>query len=173
MLPRARIYEYEWEMRHIKSERLKKLEVELQDLEQWLKLGLVPKKDVEKHKLEIKAVQNKIEEEKERLQFLKESGEAEEYVTPKRGPSRAGYTEMPTIPDIDIGETAAMTDGGFGVETDAIDVESSVIEEREEGEEEAGTSAAEASEDEEEESFFSDRNRWRRGGIIDPDADEW
>ena len=28
-------------MRHIKSERLKKLESELQDLEQWLKLGLV------------------------------------------------------------------------------------------------------------------------------------
>src|SRR5215470_3897682 len=57
-------------MRHIKSERLKKLETELQDLEQWLKLGLVPKKDIEKHKEEIKAVQTKIEEEKERLQFL-------------------------------------------------------------------------------------------------------
>ena len=42
----------EIEMRHIKSERLKKLEVELTDLEQWLKLGLVPKKDVEKHKQE-------------------------------------------------------------------------------------------------------------------------
>lgn len=162
-------------MRHIKSERLKKLEVELNDLEQWLKLGLVPKKDVEKHKQEIEAVQGKIEEEKERLQFLKESGEAEEYVTPKRGPSRAGYTEMPTIPDIDIGETGGMSDAGFGVETDALDIESSVIEEREEGDEETTitTTTAEAKEEEEEESFFSDRNRWRRGGIIDPDADEW
>ena len=35
---------------NIKSERLKKLEVELEDLEQWLKLGLVPKKDIEKHR---------------------------------------------------------------------------------------------------------------------------
>src|ERR1700733_6512966 len=101
-------------MRHIKSERLKKLEGELNDLQQWLKLGLVPKKDVEKHKEEISAIQSKIEEEKERLHFLKESGEAEEYVTPKRASMRSGYTEMPTIPDIDIGETAAsMTDTGF------------------------------------------------------------
>ncbi len=56
-------------MRHVKSERLKKLENELQDLEQWLKLGLVPKKDIEKHKEEIRAIQAKVEEEKERLQF--------------------------------------------------------------------------------------------------------
>src|SRR5271163_3291649 len=97
-------------MRHIKSERLKKLENELQDLEQWLKLGLVPKKDIEKHKEEIRTIQSKIEEEKERLQFLKESGEAEEYVTPKRPSARTGYTEMPTLPDIDMGETA----GGVG-----------------------------------------------------------
>jgi hypothetical protein len=153
-------------MRHIKSERLKKLEIELNDLEQWLKLGLVPKKDVEKHKEEIQAVQSKIEEEKERLQFLKESGEAEEYTTPKRATGRTGYTEMPTIPDIDIGETAGgISEAGFEMETDAMDVDSSVIEEREEGEEEQ--------EDEEDESYFSDRNRWRRGGIIDPDADEW
>lgn len=157
-------------MRHVKSERLKKLEGELNDLEQWLKLGLVPKKDIQKHKEEIVAVRAKIEEEKERLQFLKESGEAEEYITPKRTASRAGYTELPTVPDIDIAETAGVSEGGFDMETDAIDVESSVIEEREEGEEEQ--SAAEDDE-EDEESYFSDRNRWRRGGIIDPDADNW
>lgn len=163
-------------MRHIKSERLKKLESELHDLEDWLKLGLVPKKDIEKHKEEIAAVQGKIEEEKERLQFLKESGEAEEYITPKRPTARTGYTEMPTIPDIDIGETVL---GGGGesnmdVETDAIDVETtSEGEEREEGEEEEGESEKTHVEEEDEESPFSDRNRWRRGGILDPDADEW
>lgn len=157
-------------MRNIKSERLKKLEAELTDLEQWLKLGLVPKKDIEKHKEEIRAVQGKIEEEKERLQFLKESGEAEEYVAPKRPSTRAGYTEMPTIPDIDIGESAVgINETGFDMETEAVDMESSVIEEREEEEE----GEEEAAEEEEEESPFSDRNRWRRGGIIDPDADEW
>lgn len=159
-------------MRHIKSERLKKLETELNDLEQWLKLGLVPKKDVAKHKDEIAAVRAKIDEEKERLQFLKESGEAEEYVTPKRSASRTGYTEMPTIPDIDIGDSAVgLSDAGFDADTDSAEGESSVIEERDE-EEETRESDQEDSEAEED-SYFSDKNRWKRGGIIDPDADEW
>lgn len=165
-------------MRHIKSERLKKLEIELNDLTQWLKLGLVPKKDIEKHKEEIKTVQAKIEEEKERLQFLKESGEGEDYVTPKRPTGRTGYTEMPTIPDIDIGETGGMSETGFDMETDAVDVESSIIEEREtevedDTEENSRTEERKEDSDEDEESYFSDRNRWRRGGIIDPDANEW
>lgn len=159
-------------MRHIKSERLKKLESELHDLEQWLKLGLVPKKDIEKHKEEIQAVYAKIEEEKERLQFLKESGEAEEYITPKRPTARTGYTEMPTIPDIDMGETAGgLSDTGFDMETEAADVETSLVDDKEESQEE-GAEEKEA-EEEEEDSYFSDKNRWRRGGIIDPDADEW
>lgn len=160
-------------MRHVKSERLKKFEVELNDLEQWLKLGLVPKKDIEKHKEEILAVKAKIEEEKERLQFLKESGEAEEYVTPKRPSTRTGYTEMPTIPDIDIGETATgLADTGFDMETENGEAESSVIEERDDADDDKGTEA-EDDEDEDEDSYFSDKNRWRRGGIIDPDANEW
>jgi hypothetical protein len=163
-------------MRHVKSERLKKLETELNDLQQWLKLGLVPKKDIDKHKEEIRVAQAKIEEEKERLQFLKESGEGEEYIAPKRPAARAGYTEMPTIPDIDAGETAAgVGESGFEMETDAAEAETSVIEEREEGEVEEGTAADEErpAAEEEEESPFSDRNRWRRGGILDPDANEW
>jgi hypothetical protein len=155
-------------MKHIKSERLKKLETELNDLEQWLKLGLVPKKDVDKHKEEIQNVKTKIEEEKERLQFLKESGEAEEYITPKRPSTRAGYNEMPTIPDIDIGETMAGTETNFDMETDVVEMEHTT-EEREEDEEEA----VDEEEEEEDESYFSDRNRWRRGGIIDPDANDW
>lgn len=162
-------------MRHIKSERLKKMESELYDLEQWLKMGLVPKKDIEKHKEEIAAVRAKIEEEKERLQFLKESGEAEEYVTPKRPVARPGYSEMPTIPDIDLGETAVGAgDTGFGAETEPTEPETSVMEERDEEEERPTADEEErTTADEEEESPFSDRNRWRRGGIIDPDADEW
>lgn len=167
-------------MRHVKSERLKKLETELNDLQQWLKLGLVPKKDVEKHKEEIHAVQSKIEEEKDRLQFLKESGDAEEYIAPKRPSARTAYTEMPTIPDIDLPETAVgLTDTGFDMEADTMEMDTSVIEDKEEQEEaEEGTAtttvAEEADADEEdEESYFSERNRWRRGGIIDPDANDW
>lgn len=163
-------------MRHVKSERLKKLESELNDLEQWLKLGLVPKKDVEKHKEEIRGIQNKIEEEKERLHFLKEHGEGEEYVTPKRSTqARAGYTEMPTIPDIDASETAGgFGETGFDMETDMIGTENSAYDEEEEpGDTERNEEEDEEEKNEEDESFFSDRNRWRRGGIPDPDADEW
>lgn len=165
-------------MRHIKSERLKKLESELTDLEQWLKLGLVPKKDIEKHKEEIRAIQNKMEEEKERLQFLKESGEGEEYVTPKRNmQARAGYADMPTIPDIDAAETAAgFGDTHFDMETDVADSESSVYDDHddEEATETEGEHAeGESEKEEEDDSYFSEKNRWKRGGILDPDADEW
>lgn len=163
-------------MRNIKSERLKKLEGELKDLEQWLKLGLVPKKDIQKHKEEIQTAKAKIEEEKERLQFLKESGEGEEYITPKRQPTRAGYTEMPTIPDIDAGETmGSVQDTGFNMDTDFAETETVGTEEREEDEDENHTAEekTEVEGENEDESYFSDKNRWRRGGIIDPDADEW
>lgn len=157
-------------MRHIKSERLKKLESELTDLQQWLKLGLVPKKDIQKHKEEIQTLQLKIEEEKERLAFLKESGESEEFVLPKKGQARSAYTEMPTIPDIDMQETAGgLAESHFDMETEAGEFEAEEgDEEGAEPEEEEATAA-----DEDDESYFSDRNRWKRGGIVDPDADEW
>ncbi len=156
-------------MRHVKSERLKKLESELLDLEQWLKLGLVPKKDIEKHKEEILGVQSKIEEEKERLQFLKESGEIEEYVTPKRQPARAGFTEMPTIPDIDMTDTAGVGDSTFEMETSTMDSDTATGDDKDDSDDEK----EEETESEDNDSYFSDRNRWRRGGIVDPDADDW
>lgn len=162
-------------MRHIKSERLKKLEIELNDLEQWLKLGLVPKKDVDKHKDEIKSVKSKIEEEKERLQFLKESGDAEEYIAPKRqNKAHAGFADMPTIPDIDVGDTqGGLTDSGFEVESEYEGSESGTEHDDDEEEHSQSDEEKEEEKEEEDESFFSDKNRWKRGGIIDPDADDW
>jgi hypothetical protein len=154
---------------NIKSERLKKLEAEFQDLEQWLKLGLVPKKDMEKHKEEMKSLSEKIGEEKERLRFLKESGEMEEYAAPKRPGGRQPVHEPQSLPDIDIAEEG-FTDAGLDMETEPFDVETTATGEEggEEGEEEAATS-----EDEEDEDPFSDRNRWRRGVLEDPDANDW
>ena len=99
---------------NVKSERLKKLETELEDLEQWKKLGLVPKKDVKKHDEEIKAVKQRIKEEKERLALLKENGELEEYIAPKRS-SKQPYQEPQTLPDLTMG-VDNMTDIGFDVE---------------------------------------------------------
>lgn len=158
-------------MRHIKSERLKKLESELVDLQQWLKLGLVPKKDVQKHKEEIQALQIKIEEEKDRLAFLKESGEGEDFVVPKKAQGRSAYTEMPTIPDIDMHEgTAGGSDSHFDMETEAGGYESEESDDDDDSEADDNETAAD---DEDDESYFSDRNRWKRGGILDPDANEW
>lgn len=152
-------------MRTIKSERLKKLEAELHDLEQWLKLGLVPKKEIEKHKEEIELIREKINEELERLQILRESGEADDYVAPKRSATRSGYTEMPSLPDIDVSESQA----GYDNDSDDSNHETSDKTASDDDDDDSDDSFVE------EESYFSDRNRWKRGssGIIDPDANEW
>jgi hypothetical protein len=152
---------------NVKSERLKKLELELQDLEQWLKLGLVPKKDMEKHKEEIVSLKGRIVEERERLRGLKESGEAEEFSMPKRPTGRQPVHEPQSLPDIDVADEG-FTDAGLDMETEPFDVEATASgEEGEEGEEEA------TPEEEEEEDPFSDRNRWKRGVLEDPDANDW
>jgi len=170
-------------MKSVKSERLKKLEIELHDLEEWLRLGLVPKKDLSKHNDEISLIKAKISEEKERLQFMKEGGDAEEFVIPKRAPMKGAYNEMPTIPDVEAHETGTGLTEGFDATSYATE-ESSYEEDSEEyftsspeapGEhaEAGGAGDDEDKEEEEEESYFSERSRWRRGGIVDPDADQW
>ncbi len=156
-------------MMNIKSERLKKLEAELQDLEQWQKLGLVPKKDVQKHSEEISSLREKIGEERDRLRFLKESGETEEYTPPKRATGRQAVHEPQSLPDIDIAEEG-FTDAGLEMETEPFDVETTASGEEAEEVDEEGGSAAEEDDDEDP---FSDRNRWRRGVLEDPDANDW
>lgn len=153
----------------MKSERLKKLETELEDLEQWMSLGLVPKKDAEKHREEIRSLTSKIDEEKERLRFMKESGELEEYVTPKRSSARQAYAEPHTLPDMDIGEN--MTDAGLDMETETYEMETISEEETESGA--TGTDEEGTVIEEEDEDPFSDRNRWKRGILEDPEADNW
>ena len=159
---------------NIKSERLKKLETELEDLEQWMNLGLVPKKDIDKHREEIRSLKSKIEEEKERLRFLKESGDLEEYVTPKRSQARQAYSEPHTLPDMDAGEN--MTDAGLDMETENFEMETVTEDETESGGTGGGAATEEEGtvvEEEEDEDPFSDRNRWKRGILEDPDSDNW
>jgi hypothetical protein len=159
---------------NMKSERLKKLETELVDLEQWMNLGLVPKKDAEKHKEEIRSLLSKIEEEKERLRFMKENGEMEEYVTPKKSSARQAYADPHTLPDMDIGEN--MTDAGLEMETENYEMETFTEEETVGGGGGGGGGAAEeegAATEEDDEDPFSDRNRWKRGILEDPEADNW
>lgn len=151
----------------MKSERLKKLEAELNDLKQWMKLGLVPKKEIERHQQEIENLQARVEEEKERLQFLKESGDVEEYSAPRRIPTKTVYPETPSMTDVRYENDS--TEAGLETETESINTET--VEEEKEN---SSTTAEEVIvEEDDEEDPFSDKNRWRRGGIIDPDATEW
>ncbi len=152
----------------MKSERLKKLELELHDLEQWLNLGLVPKKDIEKHKGEIESLKKRLSEEKQRIQAQKEGGDTEEYTVPKRNPQqRASYQEPHTLGG-DLDEASGgMTNAGLEEESQTTTYET-------EGrttvadDEEKGTTIADDEDDP-----FSDKNRWRRGILEDPDADSW
>lgn len=154
---------------NVKSERLKKLETEWEDLDQWLRLGLVPKKDIEKHKEEMRSLQEKIGEEKERLRFLKENGEIEEYALPKKSQGRQAYAEAHTLSDMDGGDN--LTDAGLDMETESYDAETVTEEETETG---SGTEEeATVSDEEDDEDPFSDRNRWKRGILEDPDSDSW
>lgn len=151
---------------NVKSERLKKLENELKDLQQWLKLGLVPKKDLEKHESEIQLIQQKIEEERERLRYLKENDELE-YVAPKRHTMpRSGFQEAHTIPDINVDDTN-VTDAGLEIETETYTEAETVAEESDETLSEDITSL------DDDDDPFSDSNRWRRGVLENPDADSW
>ncbi len=145
----------------LKSERLRKLESELKDLENWMALGLVPKKDSEKHKLEINLIKDKIKEEKERLQFLKENGESEEYIAPKRTAKQV-YTEAQSLPDIDI---AIDHDESYSADSDSSDSD--------EEPSDFGPEDISTYEESEEENPFSDKNRWKRGILEDPDSDNW
>ena len=146
---------------NLKSERLKKLECEMEDLQKWLSLGLVPKKDIEKHKEEILAIKQKIEEEKERLRFIKETGDVPDYIIPKKSQLKQPYAEPQTMSDMDM-----------GVETD-LGIDETENFEAEDADHEDVTETATFVEDEEDEDPFSDRNRWKRGILKDPDADNW
>lgn len=145
----------------MKSERLKKLESEFNDLEQWYKLGLVPKKDMEKHVSEMESLKEKIEEEKERLRHLKENGDGEEYTMPKRSTSKQPFQDNHTIPDIDVEETE-MEDSSLDMESSSYTTEHTTYEYDEPQDERTNY-------DEEDDDPYSDRNRWRRGVLEDPD----
>ncbi len=152
---------------NLKSERLRKLEKEHEDLKQWLSLGLVPKKDLDKHQKEIEILILKIADEKHRLQEVRESGDVEEYTTPKKPPSgRHSYQEPHTMPGI-YGESSGMTEAGLDLESEVYENDSST--ESEDGDGDENTIIEEV----EEEDPFSDKNRWRRGILADPDSDSW
>lgn len=152
-------------MSKTKSDKLKKLEAELADLERWLDLGLVPKKDLEKHQAEIESLKQKIDEEKGKLTESKEGAEPEDYIAPKRTNAKQAFSESSNLGDDDFESDTEDEDEDEDAEVSFASDDSSY--DFEEDEDSA------FSEDEEEDDPFSDRNRWKRGVLEDPDSDNW
>ena len=150
----------------MKSERLKKLETEYNDLQQWEKLGLVPKKDLDKHRQEVKSLAMKIEEEKDKIRHLKETGEVQEFTAPKKNqPAKQVYQDSDSIPDIDEED---FDNDSFSLGSDSHESDGSSLFGEDDNSEEGSES-----DEEDDEDPFSDRNRWKRGIMEDPDADNW
>ena len=63
-----------------------------------------------------------------------------------------------------------MTDAGLDMETESFDMETVTEDETEAG---ATDEEATVQEEEDDEDPFSDRNRWKRGILEDPDSDSW
>ncbi|OGN61806.1 MAG: hypothetical protein A3F09_00220 [Chlamydiae bacterium RIFCSPHIGHO2_12_FULL_49_11] len=151
----------------MKSERLKKLEGELKDLEKWLELDLVPKKDLEKHRKEVDLLKDRIDEEKRRIQMTKDTGDSDEYAIPKRGQNKQMY-EHQSLPGIDDeGE-----EGSLEMESTYYENDHTTLFDIEMGGEEKTQTTQELSPDEEDP--YSDKNRWKRSTeIVDPESDDW
>lgn len=152
-----------------KSERLRKLETELEDLKKWLDLGLVPKNDLKRHKDEIKEIERKITEEHERLELIKQNGQIEEFVAPKRQ-NKAAYSDTPTSSDLDLGDDDFDDEVSYDTETADLDQTQTASFDTEHA---SATAEESASTEEWEADPFHEKNRWKRREIIDPDADEW
>ncbi len=148
----------------MKSERLKKLETEIKELKKWLDLDLVPKKDIEKHKIEIDALQTKIEEEKKRLDYLKPSGENEDFVMPKKGASKQAY-EPQSMPDIDFDKNSESSNFDMDISSSFEADHTTLFDIEMAGGDDRATAEYEAEEDP-----FSDKNRWKRTKDL-PDDD--
>lgn len=154
-------------MKSPKSEKLKKFETELEDLVQWLKLGLVPKSEIKKHEEEIELLKDRIEEEKNRLSSIKNNVSSDEYVVPKKSAQKPGFSDMPTLPDMDVGSSSQYTESDYTHSSDDTQYTES-------DEDKSGYSTESDATEDADDSYFSERSRWMRGargGIVDPDAD--
>lgn len=155
------------EFMNLKSERLRKLEKELEDLKQWLRLGLVPKKDIDKHKSEIQILEKKMNEEKSRLVYLKENGKMEEVIISKKPlGARQPFQDPNTMHDLANITTEDLTETEYEVDNTSHEADATFTEDSEEASPEDRTIY-------EEDDPFSDKNRWKRGVLENPDEDSW
>lgn len=152
-----------------KSDRLRKLEMEYNDLKQWLDLKLVPRKDLALHEAELKALEAKIFDEKKRLQTIKDSPDGDEYSIPRRNTgAKANYNDGGLSEEMEIeGSDEGLTDAGLDMESESYEGGSASSFDLYESFDDQNT------ETEEDEDPFSDRNRWKRGILEEQDNSQW
>lgn len=146
-----------------KTDRLRKLETELEDLKRWLDLGMVPKQDIKKHKDEIASIEAKIQDELDKIEYIKQNGQPEEFVTPKRQSNKLVVNDGPSISDLDIGDDDYEENSFLEDESRDYDSQTS----------DSDTSSDDTSHDDYDQDPFHEKNRWRKREIIDPDSDDW
>lgn len=151
----------------MKNEKIKKLEKELSDLEKWIQLKLVGEKDLKRHEQELKDLRKKIEEEKQRLIALKETGNVEEYPVPRK-PAQKQLYEQPSISDID--NDAELSETDFDTESHTMEMDHSSLFDLDINEEGKSSHHREYDVDEDP---YSEKNRWKRSTEFpDPDNDD-
>jgi len=154
-------------VKYIKSERLKKFESELRDLEEWQRLGLVPKKDIDKHQNDIQAIKQKITNEKDKLQSSNNcETDSLGHFLPKQSTRKIHYEGI--VPeDIEVVESQnELPCSEFELTAEEDEVENSTFKE-------IDTEFEPSTESDENELYFSEKSRWNRLKDIDPNNDHW
>lgn len=136
------------------SELLKRYEQELKLDERILETHLYPKGEelIIKNRIAQKKIE--IQKENENIRARKESGEGEEFVTPKKN-QRQAYADH-TLPDMEMSET----DAGLDAETEYFETETATEDETEGGGGSEGESTT--TEDTEDDDYFQKpEKRWK------------
>jgi hypothetical protein len=147
---------------------LKKLQIDLKVHQECMDANLYHPRDKEKELKKIEAILEQIKKEEHRLLLMKESGEVEEYVIPKRNAARQQYSDPHTLADNDMDTSGGMSDNSDteNMDFDETDADSDTESATESDEEEKNSNADEA----DDEWFFSEKGR-SRSYLQSPDPD--
>ena len=148
------------------TERLRKLEHEHKELKQILDLKLVPHKEVDKFQKELRQLEEKIKEEYERLESIKEQGEEDDALMGKRAQLGGKPIYEATMPHIESEQDEDVNESSFESSETYTMIDQSVFD-IEQGE---ASSAGES--DEPDNDHWADTARWKRVSDFERDAFE-
>lgn len=149
------------------TERLRKLEHEHRELKQILDLKLVPQREVEKFQKELRGLEEKIQEEYDRLESLKDQGEEEDGQMGKRAQLGAKPIYEATMPHIEAEHDEEVQESSFESTETYTMIDQSVFDI-----EQGDATVASESADEQDHDHWADGARWKRVADFERDAFE-